>query len=282
MYETVPPLGLITHAELRAAGCSRTEIDASMRRNALVRVARGWYAMPGHDPTAAHALALGGRLTCLSALDRHGVWVPEDRRTHIRFPAWQALPPLTPLEHGHRLPERVPEPLRSLPIDPVAHAFATACRCLDDEALVVIADSILNTGLMPLSELHRVAGLVSKRALERLDHVDPLSQSGTETLVRLRLRAHNIPVRSQVLVGGDRVDLLIGDRLVIECDSRRHHAGEEEYVSDRARDLRVRLVGRGYLVLRYTYAQIVHEWERVDADIRRHIQRREHLWRGSA
>jgi very-short-patch-repair endonuclease len=56
--------------------------------------------------------------------------------------------------------------------------------------------------------------------------------------------------------GVGRVDLVIGDRLVIECDSREFHDKADSYAADRARDLE--LLRQGYREIRLTYAQVVY------------------------
>ncbi|QCR18431.1 hypothetical protein C1N71_02340 [Agrococcus sp. SGAir0287] len=73
-------------------------------------------------------------------------------------------------------------------------------------------------------------------------------------------------MRTQVRIGDARVDLLVGDRLVIECDGGEHHAGWEAQAADRARD--GRLVTLGSLVVRLTDQQIVDDWATVETDPR--------------
>lgn len=85
------------------------------------------------------------------------------------------------------------------------------------------------------------------------------SQSGTESRVRLHLQQRHVPVRPQVhIVGVGRVDLLVGNSLAIELDSRAHHTGAENYAKDRSRDLE--LVRLGYRVIRLTYQQVFDDW----------------------
>lgn len=111
---------------------------------------------------------------------------------------------------------------------------------------------------------------------ERLLGLNCGSQSGTETLVRLRLRALGMRVRIQAHCGIGRVDLLVGDRLVIECHSKAHHTGVENYARDRDRDLS--LVDGDYLVLTLSYEQVLLDWPRVEAVIRRRVAAGDHLW----
>lgn len=50
--------------------------------------------------------------------------------------------------------------------------------------------------------------------------------SGTESIVRYRLHCLGIRVRTQVPLPGI-VDLLVGDKFVIECDSESYHGGAQ-------------------------------------------------------
>jgi very-short-patch-repair endonuclease len=85
-------------------------------------------------------------------------------------------------------------------------------------------------------------------------------------------------VRTQVRVAEvGRVDLIIGDRLVIEADGREWHEGSVAFETDRARDLT--LLRKGYVVIRLSYTQIMTEWALVEASIRALIELGEHRWR---
>ncbi|MDR6905382.1 very-short-patch-repair endonuclease [Agromyces sp. 3263] len=80
-----------------------------------------------------------------------------------------------------------------------------------------------------------------------------------------------------VIDGAGRVDILVSDRLVIEVDGRAFHTGTA-FDEDRRRDFE--LVTRGYLVLRLSYRQVVHDWDRTCAGILALVARNEHLWSG--
>ena len=73
---------------------------------------------------------------------------------------------------------------------------------------------------------------------------------------------------------GGRVDLLVGDRLVIECDSVRHHGERSRYYADRSRD-RASLI-EGCLVLRLTWEDIWLRWEETRGALDTLIRRRVH------
>ncbi|WP_194291297.1 DUF559 domain-containing protein [Cumulibacter manganitolerans] len=70
---------------------------------------------------------------------------------------------------------------------------------------------------------------------------------------------------------------MIGDRFVMEMDSRAHHTGELAYESDRRRDRL--LVERDYVVMRVSYNQVLHEWDDVQRSVLAVVRRRDHLRR---
>ena len=86
------------------------------------------------------------------------------------------------------------------------------------------------------------------------------SESGPESIVAQRLRRLHLAVRQQVRVAGvGRVDMVVGDRLVIEVDGRAYHSDPRAFERDRRRD--ALLVARGYTVLRFSYRQVMFEWD---------------------
>ncbi|GAA1394196.1 hypothetical protein GCM10009599_18240 [Luteococcus peritonei] len=139
----------------------------------------------------------------------------------------------------------------------------------------MLAESAVSQGLITLDDLRCTlsARASARRAIDALDR----GESGTETLVRLRLRARGVRLRTQVEIAGvGRVDLLVGDRLVIEVDSRAHHTGAENYANDRRRDLVLR--SKGYVVVRLTLAQVMHDWPAVEQHLLAMIRRGDHRW----
>ncbi|KQM82212.1 endonuclease domain-containing protein [Agromyces sp. Leaf222] len=122
----------------------------------------------------------------------------------------------------------------------------------------------------------REAMPIGRRAV--LDRLDFGGQSGLETKVRLFLRSRRIRFRTQAPIEGvGLVDFLVGDRLVIEVDGWSFHSSQSQLENDRRRDFE--LMTRGYLVLRLSYRQVTHDWERTSAGILALLARREHRWR---
>ena len=106
--------------------------------------------------------------------------------------------------------------------------------------------------------------------------MDERSESGTESIVRVRLRRAGIRPQLQLeVVEGVRVDLLVGDRLVIEIDGREFHDGSVAFEKDRRRDLLLKALG--FEVLRVSCAQVLGDWEAVLETILTMMDRGQHL-----
>ncbi|WP_296393184.1 DUF559 domain-containing protein [Williamsia sp.] len=132
-----------------------------------------------------------------------------------------------------------------------------------------MCDSILNKHLMTVQDLADTVSDAPASTRRLLDKCDGRAQSGTETMVRLRLRGRRIAATPQVQIAGvGWVDLLVGERLIVEVDGEQFHTGLEKFAEDRRRDREA--VRRGYLPVRFTYPDVVHRWtvsEQVILDI---------------
>ena len=282
--------GVASTAALLDRGVDANAVRRSVAHGDMLRVRNGWVASPTAAPDVVAAVRVGGALSCTSSLRRRDVWVLGDRLLHVRTnrAARHRVSPAdgrSPLREGRHGVRVHPTITSSLPravvaaVDDIPQSVLHAAHCLDRFAAVAALDSVLNLKL--LSE-HALADLLAPqidRVAGLLDLVDHRAQSGTESICRVRLRSAHIIARPQVRIGGvGHVDLLVGDRLVIELDSREHHSTSEGYAEDRRRDLE--LARLGYLVLRLAYAQALYHWEGVLAAVRGIIARGEHRWNG--
>ncbi|ROR66123.1 endonuclease domain-containing protein [Agrococcus jenensis] len=260
-------LGILTAAQLGVLGWSKWQIECAVRDGGLQRVRPGWF---GKDPVpqALAAVRSGGCISCFSALRLLGAWVPERKGWHVRSARHRGPTGCRP--HG-------PQPPVSSVIDDLETSFRCVLRCGSKEDIVVIIDSLLHERLATKDELQAWTRLAPLRIRALLDLADGRSEAGTESMVRLRTRSLRIATRIQVrLLQGMRVDVLLGERLVIECDSREHHTDSLAYERDRARDRR--LVAAGFLVLRLSYRQIHDEWPAIEQEILAIVRRGDHLW----
>ncbi len=281
---------MASRAELYEEGIGARQIDRSVERGDLLRVRKGWIALPGAPADVLRAVRIGGRLSCLSVLRPQKIWCANDRRLHVRVPADgrsvssphdRSVPLGRPERYGialhrSRRAHGLTAPIGA--VDPFEWALLHSVECQSRVDAIVTLDSPVNRGRISLPELHLLLGELPKTLRAYLDFVDPSSQSGLETKARLGLRALGISYRSQVAIDGvGIVDLVIGDRLVLEVDGEEWHSGAEAYAVDRERDLR--LVELGYSVIRLTYDQVMDEWDRIIAAIRALVGRGEHRWK---
>jgi very-short-patch-repair endonuclease len=261
-------LGIVTRRMLRDAGVSDHQIRRWVRAGALVSLTRSVVAVPGAAPSLVRAVSLGGRLACISAARLRGLWVVDDGRFHISIRANEShfrRDALTPPPRAH---------WDSAPLDP--HADLTAiesgrnmlvhvANCQPLEHAVAVFDSAVRKGMISIGELQRLAAVRRGKFARTVQFVTDDSDSGLESITRVRLALAGIRTRSQVWIDGHPVDLLIGERLVIQLDGKQHLDDPAQLARDRAQDRRLKLMG--YTVLRYGYGDVVHRWAETFAQI---------------
>ncbi len=259
--------GVWSTAALLEAGKTASQIRSAVAHKRLRRLRRGWFAVAGAVESVVGAVEAGGTASCVTALRLYGVWVPEGAgSTHIRF---RRRGRSGCLPYGHNPP-------LVASVDDLSTAVRCAARCVDAETLVVLLDSIMHLGLASYEQLEAILMPTPARIRALLRKTDR-AEAGTETMSRLRLRRAGIRVRTQVQLTPDhRVDLLIGDRLVVECDSREFHSSWEQQTKDRKRDRE--LMALGYLVIRLTYHQVCFGWEAAFQDILAIVRAGRHVW----
>lgn len=279
MYEFLSLLaaggGFAPAGALRAAGITRSSIEKAVASRAVLRVRRGWYALPAVPPAELAAVRSGGVLTCVSLLHHLGIWTVDRPALHVAL-GESSVHDLTPGAVGHwrRWPG---QGRRSFSQDGLGAAILHLVTCVSEDDAIVSIDSALNLGLLEAEELPGLRALapVGKRAL--FSRVDGRSQSGLETRTRLSMGRHRVRVRPQVFIPRvGRVDDVIGDRLVLESDGYRYHSALEQFREDRRRDLE--LARQEYLCIRLDNHQIMDDWPNTEEVLLSLIRRREHRW----
>jgi very-short-patch-repair endonuclease len=271
--------GVASIRSLKSRGLSEGVLRASVRTGLVVRVRGGWIAAHDAPPALVRAVQLGGRLGCVSAAAHLGAWtLDESSCVHVAVPhhAGRATAHHTADVVSHWQSENWS--INPSPIESVSAIALQIAGCLTSELAVATLDSLLNRRILSLPELRRALtdGRVEEPKI--LTEIDVASQSGLESLTRVRLRRMGLGVRSQVEVAGvGHVDLMIGDRLVIETDGREWHNSPEAVARDYARDLR--LTTLGFHVVRLSYEQVIFEWPLVELMIRELVSRGEHVRR---
>jgi very-short-patch-repair endonuclease len=253
-------LGIMSRAELLASDLTDNDLRRMVRRGELTQVRRGWYAKPDADTTALSACRRGGSLSCVSALKKHGVWVP---------PGYDSLHVRATKHAQCRRRDFCVLPGRPLPIDTILDsvpvALACAARCMTDEDWIACADSVMNSQGIKVAELRSQLPYVSAHIDRLLLRCDHRSQSGTESLVRDRLYLRGFHVEVQPAIDDvGHVDLKLG-RLLLECDSKLHHTSLESYRKDRRRDRKS--VAQNLISIRLTYDDVLYGWDETLEDI---------------
>jgi very-short-patch-repair endonuclease len=87
---------------------------------------------------------------------------------------------------------------------------------------------------------------------------------------RRRVRIHSRPAADRL-----RRAALVGERLVVQIDGFEHHSSSAQRTKDVRFD--AELVLAGFTVLRFTYAQVVHDWDHVERTVARAIAAGAHL-----
>lgn len=263
--------GVYSYEELEALGMGLAAREAAVRDGTLIRLRRRWYAAPGHNPEVARAVLAGGTLGCVSALSKHGLWVPPGYpELHVRRPR--------PEPGGHSCRGYTRMRAGETAVDSLVIALECAARCMSDEDWIAVCDSAQNIHGVSAETLRGLMSRLPKRVLELFAKTDGRSQSGTESIVRVRLRALGFDVVVQPEIPGvGHPDLRLG-RLILECDGRLYHSSAEEFQNDRTRD-RKALIG-GYISMRLTYDDVLYDWPATLEDIRAVTRRRRHRIRG--
>lgn len=265
--------GLVHRDAAAGAGFSREVQRRAVGEGRLRRVRRAWLATPSAPADLTAAAGSGTRVTCVSMARRRSWWLPEgiDDRLHLSVDPHGATPEVDSVRHWTA--RIAPAPVH-LVIESFEDALGHIATCQPPETALVIWESAIRLERIAPEALRRIRW-TSVAARECAENVTGLSDSGLETLVVVRLRPWRVRIRQQIVVAGERVDLLVGERLILQIDGYAHHSSAAQRGRDVAAD--AELVLRGYTVLRFTYAQIVHEWRSVERVIARAIASGAHL-----
>ncbi|MBO0979959.1 DUF559 domain-containing protein [Microbacterium sp. SD291] len=260
-------------SELKRQGVTASELTRAVRAREVLRPRQGVYCLPETSKRLRHAASHGGTIGCCEAGASLGLWiveVPEEHHIWMGDSGTHRSACENCRLHWDAGRVRV----GILP--PVANVLLQIAECADEDTFFAALESALRQSLLSPAD---VAWLwrhlpISMRWL--LGFARPDADSGLESLVRLRLHRLGIHVRTQVdIVGVGEVDLLVGDRLIIEADGRENHEREKERAKDLYRDAAA--AAAGYMTLRFTYAMIVHNWQVVENAILGAIARGAHL-----
>lgn len=245
---------------------TRSEVDRRVRGGRLVRVRRGVYASADACDDVIAAAAHGGTLGCESAARHLGLWVLDEPPLHVwmhrdRHQYAHGAPPCACVTHWDDGPSASAFSLPSVP-----RILIQIFRCCGSERFFVALESARRSGLIDGPGLRWVGQSLNAEGRDLVDFSRADSDSGLESLVRLRLRVHDLAVRTQMwITGTGRTDLLVDDWLIIETDGRENHDGASHRHKDLVRDANAALWG--HVTLRFDYAMVIHDWDLVERAI---------------
>lgn len=260
--------GAARWADLADAASPR-RLRRALELGVVTAIAPGVYFLPGTPLPVVTAVVHRGRLTCISAAEHLGIAVLEPPRVpHLAVPRSRG-------RSGSALRDSHPARLHRAgqdatvegpPVVPLVEALARMLVCLPPQHALVAVDAALAQGRVTTAAV-RAALPDGARAAAVLLSADGRSQSPTETLARLALRAAGVSVEPSVHISGvGWVDLLVERCVVVELDGFAYHSGRKEYREDRRRDRE--LVRQGFVVLRFTYEDVMRDPQVVVSAVR--------------
>lgn len=253
-------------------------------------------SLPEHDRTLARTLAVGmgahcAVLTGLSAARVRGMWVAGHNREPVEL-ASKSIPPRSQWNPGTvyryiNLPPSEIVETHGVRTPPIFRILAEIGRHHGFSDAVVAADWVRAQGISK-SELRDQTALLGKfkgihTVRRAVEHSVDCSDSPFEPYARALFIEAGLPVRAQVPVcnGLYRVDLLVGDRTVVEIDGEVKYSGDyepagEEIRAEKIRENRIRNTGRS--LLRYSPSDLMNRSDQVVqevvADYQMHLRRR--------
>lgn len=266
--EWVTSKGGILH-RAQAQNWPESVLRRAVRAGSVRVVRRTWFVTDAAPPDELAAARAGARVACVSLARTRRWWMPDsaDPRRHFSRPPHAKAIPIAPGEVMHWSKPVAPASAHSL-YESIEDALAHIATCLPHEEARTLWESAIRIERLSTDALRRVRW--TTRAAARIaEEASDLSDSGLESIFLIRLSPWGLRVRQQVLLARRPVDFLIGERLVVQVDGHAHHSSAADRARDAAHDAELQL--RGYHVLRFTYAQVLHDWPAVERTIARAV-----------
>ncbi len=260
---TLRGLGSVARCcEVLKRGPSRRQIDRHVARGELLRLRTGVISLPDARPDYVAAVLNNGRLTCVSAAATYDLWtVTPANSLHLSC------------RHGHGAGytnhrERTVPPHPRVPLVGLVDVLIHALRCLPPlEAAVMVECALRRGDTIRSFLLDRLPGDRNAPARAAVGLVTCAAESPLEVVARVLFINAGFHVETQVpLAGVGRVDFLLEGFLVVEVDGAAFHSDRRALRRDLRRNNGA-IVG-GYLVLRYSYEDIMFHPEEVLREIR--------------
>jgi very-short-patch-repair endonuclease/predicted transcriptional regulator of viral defense system len=271
--------GVVTRAQLRAAGLGRGAIRHRVDTGRLHRVHHGVYRV-GHSAPApfvremAAALAYPGR-GLVSHQSAATLWGLMERRlgdVHLLLSDQEpGTRPGLRVHHTTHIDDGDRALRHGIPVTSVTRTLLDVAATEPPRELARIVESARVGRLVDDRALDRLLerarGRPGARVLRDLLHDAVMTRSEAERRMLALVRAAGLPPSDvNARVCGHEVDMLWrGERLIVEIDGFEYHRTREAFERDRMRD--ARLQAAGYRVMRVTWRQILEQPEAVVARV---------------
>jgi very-short-patch-repair endonuclease len=243
--------GVVTTAQLAAAGIGRNAVAHRVAHGRLTRVLRGVYRVGPVEAPFAHemaaVLATGGVLSHHSAAMVWGLRPPHDGPTHVTVKSGARHRSVV---RTHRSPSLNAAVHHGLPLTPAARTLNDLAPLMSRSDLERAAEEAVIRGLVTALEVPRRCAIRGEPQLTR---------SEAERRLQRLIRAARLPKpRTNVRVAGWEVDAYWPrERLIVEVDGYAYHGNRAAFERDRRKD--AVLTAAGYTVIRITWRQLKHE-----------------------
>jgi very-short-patch-repair endonuclease len=247
--------GVVTTAQLAAAGIGRRAVARRMAAGWLVRLHHGVYqvgpvsARYGREMAAVLAIGEGAALSHQSAATIWGFMRAPKGDVHV-----------TVARRGRRSRPGI-RVHQTLSLNAAVHnglPLTTPARTLKD-----LARTLTNDELDRANEQAHILGLV----IPDEDRFPEFTRSEGERRLKALCRAANLPMpRTNARVAGYEVDAYWpAQRLIVEIDGYRYHSSRQAFERDRRKD--AALTAAGYRVVRITWRRLRYESYAVAAEL---------------
>jgi very-short-patch-repair endonuclease len=266
--------GVASTRELRELGFSPRAVQRLAATESILRVRPGVYADPRADPRIVAAARVGGRAAGATAAAIHGLWTPPHAALTVHVGRAAVL--RDPRDAGRPLTSASPpvsvlwsrrNPARRLGVSPIEEVPGQVLRSEPLPVAIAILDSMVRRTPFSQNDLWALTEDLPLTLRGRLAFVDPRCESGTESVVRVRLHQAGFTVVPQFALPYtdlDRADLLVENRIIVECDSSFH---DDPRVRDRDAERDLALTALGYVVLRVRYRTAMFDLDAVVAAV---------------
>jgi very-short-patch-repair endonuclease len=285
--------GVISRSQALAAGMTSRQVDLTVHTGTWERVHHGVYRLAGAPVTAY------GRLLA-ACLARPGAVVSHESAAWL----WDLIadPPPVPTvsvlrSASHHTPGIVVRRVADLPAArvvtwrgvPSTNPLRTlvdlagiAAGCQLDEAvdralatrLVTVEGLVAEIGRLGHQGRRGVSGLretLNRRGLTGAPHPSVLESRLLRLLARGGITVCGVEVSVDGEDGRYRLDVVLSSRVALEVDGYRYHAGADVMGRDLHRHNDLGL--QGWVVLRFTWADVVRDGERLLAQVRAALRR---------